>query len=168
MLFLKMCKLKASSPCTWNTDDPNLLQLTAQKTDTSLFQIIMKIQRNFQCFIFLSNHFRMQVLISALALLGPLELGKDIAFLKFHKMTENWPGETICATKQLKRKQCDLHFLCKNLKFMPCSTNVTKCLQKCKILWLLSMYFMVNKCASTNYLGSPLTILMKSSCITEK
>lgn len=31
MLFLKMCKLKASSPCTWNIDDPNLLQLNALK-----------------------------------------------------------------------------------------------------------------------------------------
>lgn len=117
----------------------------------------MKIQRNFRSFIFLWNHFRLQVLISVLALLSLLELGWQVAFLKFHKMTENCqnrPGETNCVTNKLKIKQCDLQFFSKNLKFMPHFTNVTKCLQKCKILWLQSLYFMVNKCVSTNYLGS--------------
>lgn len=30
MLFLKMCKMEVSSPCTCNIDDPNSLYLTAQ------------------------------------------------------------------------------------------------------------------------------------------
>lgn len=66
MLFLKMCKMKVSSPCTWNIDDPNLPWLTAQKTGTSLFQII---ERNF-CLFSLSNHFRKQTLALVLNLLS--------------------------------------------------------------------------------------------------
>lgn len=78
MLFLKMCKMKVYSPCTWNIDDPNLLSLTAQKTETSLLRIIERIQRNFHLFS-LSNHFRRQTPVLVLTLLNLLEPSWQLA-----------------------------------------------------------------------------------------
>lgn len=76
------------------------------------------------------------------------------SFIRWLRTARTGLGKQTVPQIKLKIKQCDLQFFSKKLKFMPHFTNVTKCLQNCKILWLLSLHFMVNKCASTNYLGS--------------